>query len=420
MVEDYALGAPGRSDTMLGEEEPTRDVSLDLSEDVSIRPDDVKEAVRQSQVMRAVDIPPDLLDSLAPVVETKPAPRDPAPRPEPRVEARPEPRPEPRVDTRAPEKRAPEPKPPVVVPPPPRQGVSPVLLVLLVVTIVGAGAFFVYKYVLDKPDDDKAETKPASRSTSALPPPEAPKPPPPPPVETQKLATEQPPAIPLKASTPQTLEAFAAKDTVKQREAVAFFVGHTGVEKQIDALNKDIQRVVGELDKAQKALDAAQAGTNEAAKKTAEQQLADRKRSLDDKQKTVGARSAELEKYVLRAPSDGKFVAVAKLNTRVTAADIVASFEPPPVLVATFKKAPNAQKGATATVKAKDGGATASCRVDDVDASGVAKIVCPTDTLKEGQEITLDSITPASKKEGEEIEMGSEESGSSGSAKKAP
>jgi hypothetical protein len=443
-VEDIPLGTSGRGDTAVGEEAPARDVSLDLAADVAIGPADVKEAVRQSQVMRAVDIPPDLLAAVEPVVSTEqppververqPPPPEPRPVPEPRVEtrpeprAKPEPRPEPRVEKRAPEprveKRAPEPKPPVPTPPEPRRGVSPVLIVLLVLTVVGAGAFFVYKYVIDKDDSTStSESTPAPKTappideTKPQPPPQPPPPPPPP--EVQKLATEQPPAIELKASTPQTLEAFLAKEAVKRGDQVAVFVGHTGTEKQIAALQKDIERVQGEVEKAQKALDAARTGNNPAAVKDAEAKLADRKRSLDDKQKTVVTRSAELEKYVLLAPTDGKFVAVAKLNTRVTPADVVARIERPALLVATFKRAANAAKGASVFVKPKDGNATV-CRIDDVDGSGAAKVACPSDVLKEGQEVTFAGVSTAvvPKKE-EEIEMGSD-SGSSGSAKKAP
>ncbi|MEJ7602849.1 MAG: hypothetical protein WKG01_33485 [Kofleriaceae bacterium] len=57
-AENVTLGASGMSAVV------QENMSLDLSDQVVVRPDDVKEAVRQSKVMSAVDVPKDLLDSL--------------------------------------------------------------------------------------------------------------------------------------------------------------------------------------------------------------------------------------------------------------------------------------------------------------------------------------------------------------------
>jgi len=164
------------------------EVSVDLSEHLSIRPSDVKEAVRASRSMKAVEVPPEMLDELgqkeqdaarqaarsavaAPTEHTLEA-DEPTPRPGelPRVPERPvvEPRaPEP-VAARAPHelpgkpvvvsrRREPAPEKPAekaVAKPPveqPRTGPSGLLLVLLALVILGAGAFAVWKYVLSKP-----------------------------------------------------------------------------------------------------------------------------------------------------------------------------------------------------------------------------------------------------------------------------
>ena len=432
-VEDIGLGAPGRSDfeneaptSSAYEGDPPTAVSMDLSEDMAVRPDDVKEAVRQSQVMRAVDVPQELLDAIEPVVGHEPS-LDGPPTPVPRemVEAprssRPEPRPEPRVEVK-PERPAPKPAPkhearPPIAPPAPQRGINPVLLVALIAVIVGAGAFAVWRFVLQKSDETTSEAPPPAPRPAAKPTPPAP-----PPKESAVLASETPAAIDLKPSTAQTLESIVAKDTVKKGDVVAYFVGHTGTEKQIAALQKDIERSKKDLDDAQKKLETAQAGGNQPAITAAENQVKARKQSFDDKNKTFATRSAELEKYVLLAPADGKVVAVAKANTRVVPSDVVARIERAAMLVATFKSASSASTGATAVVKSKDG-RIVSCRVIEVGDAG-AKISCPTDAVKAGLEVALDHVEaaapePAAPKKDEEIEMGGDEgSAAAGSAKK--
>jgi biotin carboxyl carrier protein len=81
------------------------DVSVDLSDHLSIDTDDVKEAVRQSKVMQAVDVPRDLLDQLDQETSAKPV-------------ATPPPMAEPEEVPPAPRPAAPAPTPLVVTSPP--------------------------------------------------------------------------------------------------------------------------------------------------------------------------------------------------------------------------------------------------------------------------------------------------------------
>ncbi|HET9623443.1 MAG TPA: hypothetical protein VFP84_18850, partial [Kofleriaceae bacterium] len=57
---DVGLGAPGRQPARPTPVPMAEDVSLSLSDHVEVRPDDVKEAVRQSRIMPAVELPKDL------------------------------------------------------------------------------------------------------------------------------------------------------------------------------------------------------------------------------------------------------------------------------------------------------------------------------------------------------------------------
>src|SRR6185312_2594059 len=73
-VEDIALGVPGRVD-----------VSVDLSDQIGVSANDVKEAVRASKVMNAVEIPADLKNALdtaeAPPAKAATAQKKPPPTP---------------------------------------------------------------------------------------------------------------------------------------------------------------------------------------------------------------------------------------------------------------------------------------------------------------------------------------------------
>src|SRR5262249_14547277 len=151
---------------------------------ISVRPDDVKEAVRASKVMAAVDVPVDVLEVIqdrptepasafdAPTVARIPevealaeTTRSPDPsRPEYARSDGLDARPEIRLGKSPPGRQSAS-RPPVELPPPPAQtervrppparaGISPVLIVALVVAFLGAAVFLAWKYMLDKPAPD--------------------------------------------------------------------------------------------------------------------------------------------------------------------------------------------------------------------------------------------------------------------------
>jgi len=161
------------------------DVSLDLSDGMKIQLDDVKEAVRASKVMSAVDVPKDMLDliegtsnkdkvgnevkaataveqpKLAPEttkpVETKPIETKPA-------ETKPVEAKKPDVEVKKPvDEKKPVEKKPVVVDKKPdvevkkpvepeKPGTSKALIVFFILVLLGAGGFALWKFVLNKPD----------------------------------------------------------------------------------------------------------------------------------------------------------------------------------------------------------------------------------------------------------------------------
>ncbi len=470
---DLELGAPGAtpapasrppvpktSDIPLGHAGKS-DVSIDLADHMAVGAEDVKEAVRASQVMKAVDVPKELLESVEPTVTTSPEPKKAEPaveakkplskaeqraadkaeriekqraeaakaeakaeaKPEPKVEKKPEPKAEPKVEKKpepraeakakpaveAPKKAPPEEKRPVV-PPAPSGGTSPVLIALLVIAVLAAAGFFAWKFLLKK------ETKTDTSATTQPVPPTQPEPPPPPPVESQKLATEQQDPVDLKATVAGTLETVATADTqVKTGDTIAQLAGHKPLEAEIAAMQKDIDsRVKPELDKAEKDRDAAQTAGNKAALTAAEARIADRKKSLEDKQAKIATKQADLAKLQIKSPGDGKLTSVAKASSKVAAGDTVAKLVRAPVLTATFKTASGVTPQQRILVSPKGSEQKLSCTVVTADASGV-KIACPADASTEGTEVTFvgpDPNAPAAQGSGE-IEMNDD--GSAGS-----
>jgi hypothetical protein len=418
-TQEIPLGAPGKAP----------DLSLDLAEQVSVKPDDVKEAVRASQVMKAVDVPKELADSIEskPAAEAKkPEPKVEAKKPEPKVEAKkPEPKPAEKKPEPKPAEKKPEPKPaekkPAAAapkaPPAPQSGTSPMLIAALVLVFLGAGAFFAYKYVIKKSDDTDKQ------SQSQQPPPPKPEPPPPPPVEVEKLASETPAAIDLKLPGAGQLDMIVANDaTVKTGEVVAALAGHKPIETEIAALQTDIsKRLQADVAAAERDRDAAEKAGNKPGVTAAEKKIETAKKALDDKQQKLATRAADLDKLVVKAPVAGKVSVVGKSGAKVTATDIVAKLQPEMRLVTTFKSTtPPVPVDGRVLLATKSGEHKLSCKV--VDAAAGTKIACPLEAAPEGTEVTFAGIdtSPQTPPPGEEIEMGEEGSGSAGSAAALP
>ncbi|MGE5184875.1 MAG: hypothetical protein ACM31C_22540 [Acidobacteriota bacterium] len=398
-TQEIPLGSPGRPPEM----------SVDLSADMAVRPDDVKEAVRQSQVIRAPSVPQELLDSVAPVVsdkETPPAKAEAKPAPEAPKPA-PEKRPEPRVEAKA---KPPVEHVPAKAPPAPAPRVNPLLLILLVLVVIGAGAFAVWKLILQKSNDTDKQSM-----QQPQPPPPPPAPPPTPPVESEKLASEQPPPDELKAPGPGTLDMIAANDSeLKAGAVIASLVGHKPIETEIANLTKDIDKRQAEIAQVEKDRDAAEAAGNKPGVTADEKKLEEHKKALEAAQTKLAAKTADLAKLVVKAPSDGKLTAVAKANARVTANEVVAKLTPPPVLVTTFKLTSQPVTADARVLLAVRGSEQKlSCKVVAVDNG--TKIACPHDAAPEGTEVTFAGIDTSAPKE-EEIDMGSAAESGSGSA----
>ena len=363
--EDIPLGAPGRSD-------------VDLAADMPMSRADVKEAVKQSQVHRAVEPPPE---------PARPQPAKEAPRP---VEARPEPRPEPKPAPRP----EPRPQPPVETRrEPAKPAVSPVLLAALVLAVLALGGYALYKFVFAKKKDAEPtavvpKTEPRDPGSAAQPPP------PPPAVETAKLATDQPAPEELKSANPGTVQTIVANDTmVKEGEPIAKLAGFRGPEAQLTQTQKALAKAKTDLENAQKARDAAQTANDKNALAAAEKKAATADKAIADNEHKLATQQAALDKLIIKAPAAGKVTAVAKANAKVTPTDVIATIARDPVLIATFKSAPSTPV-ATRVLLATKEGAKLSCSVAAAD-PGALKVACPKDAAPEGTEVTFVGVDPS-------------------------
>ena len=409
------LGAPGARSQRPTPSAPhsTSDVSLDLSEHISVRPDDVKEAVRASKVMAAVDVPADVMEVITDR-PTAPASAFDAPTVAriPEVEALAETTRSPdmgrgrspeypgdiRIGKSPPGRQPASSRPPVELPPPPAQtervrpppmqrtGVSPVLIVALVVAVLGAGVFLAWKYMLDKPAPDA--------DTTAVAPPafKPPPPPPPPPAPTAKIVLETPDPEEVKVTRAGVIETILADQArVKEGDIVLRLVGDKPIEAEISGLMRDQKRIKDQIDAATKKRDAAQHTGNRGAEANAQNEIADREKSLANKQNLLATKTADLDGFLVHASAGGTFTPLVKLSQKITADAVIGKLQREPIPTATFKvdtKAYAANASVEITV-GKGEEQRVTCTVADVQPDSV-KLHCPGDAaLNQGTDVAL-------------------------------
>ncbi len=416
-VEDITLGASGAQAAVpKAKPAPASEIGMDLSAHMGVGADDVKEAVRKSKAMAAVDVPKELLDA-----EAKGAPeKQPAKAPEKQpdqaakggskgkteaekkaqserdkaaaaakkaadAEKKPVEQKTDKQADKAAEKKA-DKKPAVelpkrpgtdkpVAPPAPAAGVSPVLVVMLILAIVGAATFFVWKFVLSEPDQPQKQSK--------VPP--KPLPPPPPAVATSKLTTETQAAQDIKAPAAGTLETIEAVDKdVKAGDLVATLAGGKPLTTEITNLTKQIETAQPAIDTATKELEDAQQKPDNAAGVLAAQTKLDRlKKPQDEKKAKLETKKAELDKLSIKATADGKLADVAKVGQKVAVDEKLAAIARPDLMVATFKVPAGTKMAADGTLSVTAAEKTLVCTVIDAQAETV-KVSCPADGVAAG------------------------------------
>jgi hypothetical protein len=414
------------------------EVSVDLSDHLAISASDVKEAVRASKSMKAVEIPAELAaeldDSGAASQARLAAAREAAERAQaermaaeraaaeraayeraaaeaaarPPVEL-----PRPPVGVSRPKSTStpqPTPEPPRPVPPKEvptaRTGSMLWLVVLLLLVAAGAGGWYYWTKVLKKPlpweksdttatTGTKTGTGPATgAATGSV---ETPPPPPPPPPPPSAQLTEL-------AGTPQDISAGQVGivasvavngSVVAMGDEIVRFKGNPAAEQKLLGLDYDIDnRVPKQIADAQKKRSEAAAAGRPT--KQFEDFIAERTKRLEQKVAERDQIHASMEAMIVKAPISGTVATKINKGQRAAADQVVATVTPAPVLTATFTlppgyagKVPAVDSSVMVAVKATPA-TTANCTATAVAAPSVT-VVCPTDAgIAAGTEIVLE------------------------------
>ncbi len=430
------------------------EVSVDLADHLAVSASDVKEAVRASKVMQAVDIPKDVLDQLEAseqaardTAEREAAAREAAAREQAAREAeareaaardaaardaaardaaareaaareaaareaasqaareqagRPVadlPQIPVGVSKKKPGVDAPKDDDKVATPvEPPKAGTSKALVFVLVLVLLLAGAFVVWTKVLKKPlpweKSDEGQTAAPTKPTQPTPP-TPPPPPPPPPAPTAAL-TEKPGDVSNVVAGQVGVIAFVAADgaQVAVGDELLRFSASSADEKKLTGLDNDLTvRYPKQLKDATAARDKAQAAANAGAQKAAEAKMAEVQKKIDARTAERDALRAKLDGLTIKAPIAGvvKLEANIAKGARTSADQAIATVTGPASLIATFT-IPTGGKtySQDASVMVSAKDQKANCTATSVDGPTVV-VTCPHDAgIAAGTMLTLE------------------------------
>jgi hypothetical protein len=385
---------------------PPGGVEVDLSADMGIGVGDVKEAVRQSKVMKAAEMPADVQATLESARHVAAAPERHAaelPVQTPPISVAPAvtPREAPAEGKKA-KKAQPARETQRVVraqPDPTQQRTSPVLIVLLVVVLLGAGGFAFWKFYWTKRGEGGGTTTtpvvtPGSGSalggsgTAAIPPP------PPMPVEAP-LALLAPAAVDVTAPIDGGVETTADDGAlVNQGDLIATFGGTKKILSGVRDLNNKIARDTAELEEAKQDLAEAEQRKSESGQRRATNKIKDAEESLAERQQKKTELEAQLEKLVVRAPGTGMIKIAVGSGKKTTTGTVIATIQPSTIVTATFDVPAGPLRKVGDTVElaikapAEGGPTTLACTVAEVaDKKLVAH--CPNEGSAEGTIVVL-------------------------------
>lgn len=495
---DIALGAPGASaapkppkipveDVALGNA-GAKDVSLDLADHVAVGKDDLKEAVRQSKVMTAVEVPKELQDALedkkpaaaapvvaktpepakpaTPAVATPPAATPPAAKPEPAQQtakgdqggkkgkkgkdksqpvqqvkapeaaaakapeakkdepkkAEPAKKDEPKKAEPAkqeskkdePKKAEPskqgdkkgnqqaaknEKKPVAPVPPPePEKKTSGALIGVLIVVLLAAGAFLVWKYVLNKKSDSGSVSTTAPVKPTTPPPAEKPPTPPPaPPAPKAQIAMTTPMPAPQYSTFRGKLESIIPDGDVKKGDIIARLEGSKKTEPARVKIEKELKKFQDQAVAAMKLRDEARA-SNDAAADELDKKYEAAMLKVNEQQAALDKHMEEASKLEIMASHDGKLVGVAKVGADIVETTLIANIAQNPKPLVTFKfPEGNGTRYDIGTAQVvMSGSEMVTCNVHESTPEALT-LECPQNELtKDGTELTFRApTTPA-------------------------
>ncbi len=382
------------------------DVSVDLSQHLSIDTEDVKEAVRASQVMQAVQVPDELLAELEEseasaqkaVAEAAAAESPVVPLGDDKVavgktppakgkEAKPVELPADQPEVKAPIAAASEAAEEAA-----RRGASPVLWVLLILVLVGGAV--AYYFLVYKPDHEA--------TTTTKPPPVAVEPPPvvKPEVPTAQLALVESKTDTIKMASDNILVWIADDGAqVEPGDAIAKLRDYARWEKKLNEYQNREIHYQGLVDRTKARLEQAEAAGDQALVAKLNSELAHAEDKVKSKQEGIVASEKKMEQATLVTPVAGTVKQVGKVNAWLKAGTPVVEVSTPPLLTATFQVKPDAiddyMVPADVAIERETPKATVTCKVTRVENNQV-DVTCPADAgLAEGDKVTLGKVVSA-------------------------
>ncbi|ACY19329.1 hypothetical protein [Haliangium ochraceum] len=366
------------------------EVSVDLTDHMRIGAADVQEAVRQSKVIPAVNVPgitgPDVADDED---DDSPATteREPIKTPPPMAAARP---------ATAPPTELPDTPAPVTAKPledsdklfragsdgiaePPRSRAGLVILLLLLVLVAGAAAAYFFWYVPMEEAKARAAQEAAAAEAAAEAEPE-PEPEPEPPSATMASVAVEP--VTVEAAEEGEIEVILeAGSEVEENAIVVRFDGFQRAQRQVEANENDIERYQKRVADSEEALKAAEAEGDENAVKRHARDMEREQGKIEARQASIAEAMEEMAPFLLRAPVAGVVQTERASGDKVAAGDTVFGIELPPRLEAVFT-VENGEPPAEATevtLAAKDDAQkTMRCAATKVDGQEVT-VTCPSE-----------------------------------------
>lgn len=349
--------APAAFESHAGPGNASDDVSVDLSQHLSIGADDVKEAVRQSRTMDAVVPPPEIGEAIAaskrsttdmPGASPIELPERP---PGPSAVPSPEPAPPPRVPAKS-------------------SGATLILLIILLIVAIGGTAYYFLVYA--KAGEPEGTKRPRGASTTGAAPAATPAPP------TATLAAGKPESSDILAPREGEVAWIEAEGT--QVDAGAIIAKYDG----FDGVAKKLTEAVESRDRYQARLDKATAKGNKKA-------MADAEANVERKKRDIADIKTELETFAVKAEQAGKVAPAVAAGDKVDKGQKIASLSVAGAPSASFS-VPSPAKfevDGKAEVAAKDDPSmTAVCSIVSVEGESVT-VTCPDSGLEPGAVVVL-------------------------------
>lgn len=368
------------------------EMSVDLTDHMRIGTADVKEAIRQSQAMQAVDVPAALAEAAA-------AQAEPEKKAAPAAPARPQTRPpaSPVATTELPDKPAmvsAKEEPGFAATPQPAAGGSRTpLIIALVALLIVAGIAGAYFYVQSQKGQE------AAPETGAVQPTEAPavaEEPEPEPAQARMVLVETE-AVEVKATREGSIaEILESGSTVAEGDVVVKLNGYQSFEPKIAAAENDQRRYEKRIEDTEAKKAEAEAQGNQAAVDKHQKYIDLHQAKIDEKKQRADAERQEMEAFFLRAPVAGTLETELAARATVKADAVAFRLQPAPVLEATFTLSeetvpaePPAENADVELAVEADDSKKVMCQVSKVNGQEVT-VTCPADSdLKEDDEVVL-------------------------------